>query len=260
MSYFIDDINLLAPIGGAPGFYAVNKFGETIDADAGIKTDVWDGADGSTSTDIWVPPTQARRHAIVSTSANDTAAGTGVRTIEVFGLTSWDSREVSETITTSGDTPVNTANEYVIIQRMIGRTWGSGGKNAGTIKATAETDGTITACIRIGANQTQMLILGFGSAQTFFMNYLEGSVIKNAGVVEHLEGELLYMPNPDTNAADNNAWVLKYPYHAISTNPYQRRWSPPLPFDGPGIIKVQVTTNQNNTSSFCAVDGILKDD
>ena len=61
----------------------VNKFGLNPTATANL-SDIWDLAP---TQELWVPPTQARVHSIVSTSINDTnTAGTYARTIRVYGF------------------------------------------------------------------------------------------------------------------------------------------------------------------------------
>ena len=145
--------------GTVHGTSHVNKFGKAIDVDLATPTDVWDGADGVTSTDIWVPPTVARTHDIASTDANDDGdpVGTGARTINIQGLDSnWILQ--SEDITLNGTSNVATANTYHRIFRMKVLTVGSGGVNAGIITATAQTDATVTAAIQAGNNQTLMAI------------------------------------------------------------------------------------------------------
>ena len=93
------DFGLEVSLGNVPDYLGVFKFGQALDCDSGVPTDVWDGADGTTSTDLWVPPTTARLHDLVSSSASDdNAAGVGMRQVQVFGLTSWSTEEVSEVV------------------------------------------------------------------------------------------------------------------------------------------------------------------
>lgn len=87
-------------------------------------------------------PTTYRIHNLVSTSANDTSAGTGARTIEVTGNTSTGIE--SETVAMNGLTPVATTKAYDFIIELETQTAGSVTTNVGTITATAQTDGTVT--------------------------------------------------------------------------------------------------------------------
>lgn len=130
---------------------ALHKFGRNPVVTGDTTEDVWDGGG------LWVPPTEARVHNLVSSSANDAAAGTGARTIKIYGLdANYDRQE--ETITLNGVTPVATTNSYTRIFRMVCQTWGSGQANAGNITATAVTDATVTAQVSTGNNQTLMAI------------------------------------------------------------------------------------------------------
>jgi len=128
------------------------KFGRNPDVDAGTE-DIWSGGG------VWVKPTAARVHALVSSSANDdgSPAGTGAQTVVVIGLdASYNLQQ--ETVVMNGTTPVNTAGSYVMIHRMYVDAVGSDGTVAGTITATAATDNTVTAQITPGFNQTLMAI------------------------------------------------------------------------------------------------------
>ena len=87
--------------GEDPSILAVNKFGRNTDVDSAAAEDVWDGGG------IWVAPTAARVHNLVSADAADDAAGTGAQTVLVTGLDgTWT--ETSETVTMDGITPVAT--------------------------------------------------------------------------------------------------------------------------------------------------------
>ncbi len=144
-----------ASAGRIEGLSTENKFGQNTDLDTGVSEPIWSRGGA------WVPPTEARVHNIVSTSADDTSAGTGARVVRVWGLTDWDSAQTSEDVVMSGTTPVATANSYVMINRMRTRVNGSGGVSVGTITATAQTDGTVTAEIVAGEGQTLQAIYGF---------------------------------------------------------------------------------------------------
>ena len=267
---FERDFGLEVSLDKISGYATVNKFGEALDCDSGIATDVWDGADGSTSTDIWVPPTAARVHAIVSTSDVDSdtggsvAQGAGVRTIRLYGLTDWDTAESSEIVVMDGTTAVNTASSYVIIHRMKALTWGANGVNTGVITATAATDGTVTAAITTEAshkNQTQMLIYGVPSTQKLRVKKFMASLVKSTGSTQRGDGEVLTMRDPGTNAGDNTAWTNKENFLLVEaalpwTHDYKNI---PKKFNGPCIVKIQVTANSNDCKVIAAMDAFLVD-
>ena len=96
---------------------------------------------------------------VSSSSANDTSAGTGARTVELFGLDG-DYNEINELVTLNGQTAVNTTQSYLRINRMVVRSAGSGGYNAGIVYA-----GTGTVTTGVPAN-IYATINGDGSNQT----------------------------------------------------------------------------------------------
>lgn len=120
--------------GGIIAHKSLFKFGFNTDINGAEET-IW--SRGGT----YVYPTAAEINTLSSTSANDTANGTGARTVTVSGLDA-NYNEISETVSLNGQTPVNTVNAYIRINRMFVATAGSGGGSAGTIAAGT---GTVTA-------------------------------------------------------------------------------------------------------------------
>lgn len=113
--------------GQIQGHTAVIVFGYNPDIDTAEES-VW--PDGGA-----VPhPTVASVLKISSSSANDTSAGTGARTVHIEGLNG-DYAVVSETVTLNGQTAVNTVNSYLYVNSFYVITAGSGGANAGDINA-----------------------------------------------------------------------------------------------------------------------------
>lgn len=80
---------------------------------------------------------------VSSTSANDTSAGTGARSIFILGINSTGG-EVSETVTLNGQTGVNTTHTYTEIQYCQVLSAGSTDHNIGNISIGT---GTITSGI-----------------------------------------------------------------------------------------------------------------
>jgi hypothetical protein len=129
------------------------KFGFNPDIDDSLET-VW------TEGGLYSYLTSATVLKISSSSANDTSAGTGARTITISGLdANYD--EISESVTLNGQTAVNTTQSFLRVFRMIVDTAGSGGQNAGVIYAGT---GTVTSgvpankygTIAVGDNQSLM--------------------------------------------------------------------------------------------------------
>jgi len=135
---------------------------------------------GDTEETIWaegglyVYPTSATQMTVSSSSADDAAAGTGARTINIQGLDA-DYNEISEDIILNGQTPVTTVNSYLRINRGSVLTAGSGGKNAGIIRAGT---GTVTSGVPAnvflsidgeGDNQTLMCLWTVPAGYTAFL-------------------------------------------------------------------------------------------
>lgn len=115
---------------------------------------------GTTTEDIWFNGgtlqflTSAETLDVVSTSANDTLAGTGARTILIDGLDSNFNR-IIETINLSGLTPVTTTNSFIRVNRSYVTNIGSIGYNEGDITLTASTAATIQAALGATFGQTE---------------------------------------------------------------------------------------------------------
>lgn len=91
-------------------------------------------------------PTDAEVVSFVSDSVNDTAGGTGARTLRVFGLGE-DWLEQEESVALNGATPVATAKKYVRVNGHEVETAGSGGVNAGRILASQAVNGVVDAIL-----------------------------------------------------------------------------------------------------------------
>jgi len=129
-----EDFNLQVSRGQIAGHQTVQVFGYNADIDQ-TEESVW--PDGGV-----VPhPTTASVLKISSSSASDTAAGTGARTVYIGGVDG-NFNEVSETVTLNGQTAVNTVNSYLYVNYFYVVTVGTGTQNAGNINAGT---GTVTA-------------------------------------------------------------------------------------------------------------------
>lgn len=119
---------------------SIRGLGRNADLDIGTGyEDIW--TTGGSKT--W--STTAAAIEVVSTSANDAAAGTGARTILIEGIGA-DYLPLSETITMNGATIVagNAAKLYLDVWRASVVTTGSGLVNAGTITVRYPAGSTLT--------------------------------------------------------------------------------------------------------------------
>lgn len=248
------DFGLEVAKGNIAGHKCVNKFGRNSDIDTGsTPEDVWDGSS------LWLAPTVTRIHDIASSSASDASAGTGVRTVRVYGLQSWSNKETSEDVIMNGVSNVPTVSSYVIIHRMESLTAGSGGTNAGIITATAQTDGTVTAQIGIGFGQTLMAIYGVPNTQNLFLTNYYVHWTRPGGAANEADLELLVKLNADES---DSLFVAKHIGGLLGAGtthvvlPFTVR----LVVAGPAIIKIQVkSVSTNNTDVGAGFNGYLVD-
>lgn len=109
-----DWLGVKAVLGVIPKVSIVRKIAYNPDIDTGtLPEDVWSG--GGLYTGF---PSGAEKFEVFSSSANDTAAGSGARTISITGLDSnWD--EITETVTMNGVTGVQTTNTFRRFTRAL---------------------------------------------------------------------------------------------------------------------------------------------
>jgi hypothetical protein len=139
--------------GQIQGHSSVIVFGYNPDVDTSEES-VW--PDGGT-----IPhPTSASVLKISSSSANDTSAGTGARTVFIEGLDG-DYNVVNETVILNGQTAVNTTNSYLYVNSFYVVSVGSGGENAGNINA-----GTGTVTAGVPAVLYDIIATGYNSRTT----------------------------------------------------------------------------------------------
>lgn len=158
--------------GALAGFSMQNKYGQNLDVDTGTE-DIW--PNGGT----YLEPDTATTLSLVSTSANDTAAGTGVRTVFISGLNG-SYAPVSETVTMNGLTPVTTVNSYIAVNVFYADTAGTGGAAAGSITLTSAATGTpVLGVIPVGEGNATAAIYTVPAGYKAYITRFTGSVYCN---------------------------------------------------------------------------------
>ena len=182
------------------GHKTLFKFGLNSDINGSVET-IW-----SHSTP-YVYPTAATVMKVSSTSASDTADGTGARTVYVSGLDA-NYNEINETVTLTGQTAVNTTQLFLRMFRAYVVTAGSGGTAVGDIyigvgTVTAGVPATVYAKIDIGENQTNMAIWTVPANHTLYLHRGTFSAASN-NAAQFVLGKFMFRPFGSVfrNAAD----------------------------------------------------------
>lgn len=113
----------------ANAFHVLGRRGEFVNA-----VDQQDIVDFNTASLITIPEMAGTENLeVVSSSANDAAAGTGVRTIRIVYVDANGDQQLSDAITLNGVTPVALSFKALAIQWAESYSVGSGGVAAGNI-------------------------------------------------------------------------------------------------------------------------------
>lgn len=161
-------------LGRRQGAKTWNKFGYNSDVDTGSNEII--APFGGTFT----PLTTASTLSIVSTSVNDTSAGTGANSVVIYGIDA-NRLEQIEVVTLNGTTPVVTTSTWLGINRISIYLSGSNLSNIGAITATAVTGGAIQGQIPIGEGSTQQAIFFTQENHQFLTDFLSINVEKTGG-------------------------------------------------------------------------------
>jgi hypothetical protein len=145
--------------------------GYNADIDTGTDPeDVWD------TGGVYVAPTVARIHAIVSGSTDDDIAGDGALTVDIVGLTTGNVT-TTETVVLTGTDSVNTVGAYTFIQSMTVASTGVDGFNVGAITATAATDATVSCTILATINRSRQALYVCPAGKNAYVTRIDLEVI-----------------------------------------------------------------------------------
>lgn len=239
--------------GSIPGREPLHKFGDNprIDTDT-TPEDVW--SQGL----VWVPPTQARQHDVVSTDDLDTNGSSGGHTLVIEGLDA-DFLEQSETLSLTGTTPATTTLSYIRVHRAYLGAAGLLGTNAGDITITAQVDATVSAKVRIGLSQTSKAIYTVPANKVAYVSGMYGTLVRDGGgatsVVVHARARL----NADVA---NSPWrvldIFGLSYYGSST--YYKKFKPyrMMPPKTDMVMRV-VSVTRNLTEVSAGFDATLEE-
>lgn len=161
-------------IGNANNYYPNKKTNFVIGRSSSVNNalvDLWEGP-----TPTYVFPTVGQQFSVVSTSANDTAAGTGARTVIIHALDS-SYNPIDVTITLNGLTPVLTTqtNLFRINGFHVTSIGTVNGTAAGTISVTNTAGTTTYATILPGSNTAHQGIFTIPTGTNGYLNHWQAS-------------------------------------------------------------------------------------
>ncbi len=231
--------------GDVQGLSPVNKFGQNGDVDSAAVEDIWDVGG------VWNEPTASQVYTFTSTSTDDDSGGTGALTVEIFGLDSVGALQ-NETLAMAGTGVVTAASSYSMIHRMVVRTAGSGGANAGAITANANTDANITAQISADNNQTLMAVYKIPAG-------FDGCIINHYASLNKATGQTATVNVSLKAKPDGEVFQVKQMFGLVKDgmSAFNRDSILPDCFEPLTIIKMSGETNVNDVDVSGGFDIVL---
>lgn len=200
----------------------------------------------------YVEQTSNAQRSIVSDNANDTAAGSGARTVQIDYYTATFTGPFSEVVTMNGTTPVNTvATDICYIERMFTLTAGAAGgianTNAGIVSLKAATGGGGATIVSIAAGElsTRMAHHYVATGRTCYVSDFSAG-IKGADTT----GAALYKR---ALGSVNNARIqLTDNFRVPSSASASRPFGTPFPVVGPAVIEAYALPDSTSSRVYHA--------
>ena len=185
----------------------------------------------------------------MSTSADDAAAGTGVRLVQVTVL---DANYLEQVVlvATNGTTPVAMAGTWLRVNGLICLAAGSGGQNAGAIIVRVAGGGAVLAHAAIGVGRAQQCIYTVPATENAFAVFIAFGTQKPVGALA--EFELQIRPF-------NGCWITGTSA-GINSNSSLVPFIPPIPNRVPARTDIRgrvVSVSTPNTTVTVNVQAVL---
>lgn len=228
--------------GNVAGFKHVHTFWENPDVWTAWET-IWDQGG------VYAYPTTAGVLSVSSTNANDTAAGTGARTVLITGLDE-NYNDVTESIILNGLTGVNTTKQFIRVFKVRVTTAGSGATAAGDIYVwtgtiTSGIPATVYATIKNGNNNTLMGCYTVPAGYTWFLRLWKTSAPSGKSA------DVKFLTRP--------IWSVFGVSHSLSLyqNNYDYPFFVPVPMPEKTDLEVRALSSASGTKITLAFDVIL---
>lgn len=203
-------------------------------------------ADVDTGTeDLWPAggayafPAAAATTTILSSSANDAAAGTGARTVQVVGLDA-NFRKIQETATMNGTSAVTLTNSYLRILYTYIVTAGSGATNAGAIDV--KHSSTVISEMAAAAGRSQAAFWTASSDRNGWKVSGITLVATNA-VAGGVIGKLW-------TRKSGKFWQLRHmiAVYGSTTPSFRQKFDSPIYLDSGEDVRLEATSSADNTA------------
>lgn len=197
---------------------------------------------------IYVTPTTASIMKVSSSSTDDVkTSGTGAWTVQVYGLDA-NYVEQNEIVDLTGQTEANTTLSYLRVFRMIVRTGGTGGENAGILyvgtgTVTTGKPAVVYSLVEAGFNQSLQAFWTVPLGKTFFLTHIFGSIGKGKDV----EFSLCVRP-------ENEVYQVKDKSHFYQNNG-GKQLSPPLKYTEKTDIEIRAISDAASTAASGSFNG-----
>ena len=178
---------LEARAGRIPGVSLVDIFGRNPDIDSGSGfEDIWNGGGEYTGLNAVAAETVS----VVSSSADDNAAGIGAITMRLDGLDA-SYNEISEEITLTGTTPVITLQSFIRCSFSVVLTAGSNREPVGNITATQSiTTANVFFIMPLGSNRTMVASYTVPAGKTAYIDNTFATLAKKGTASSEIKGRV----------------------------------------------------------------------
>ena len=229
--------NYVAALGLRKGTTMWNKWGYNNDIDIGTET-VW--SYGGTFSKL----NSASTIRLVSSSSNDTKAGTGAQSVVVYGVDgNWQT--VIEVVSLSGTSTATTSNTFLGINRIAVYSGGTTNYNEGNITAYASSNNSVQGYIPLGIGVTQQAFFFIQADHQCLLDWLYFNFTKvTGGGGSPVVTVKIFVTSILVHARYE---VFRYTIDTSVENSLEVDMPHPILIGEKSFVEVQATTDTNNT-------------
>lgn len=190
-----------------------------------------------------LPPASGVQPSLVSTSANDSSAGTGIRTVDVHYLDT-ELAEQTETVTMNGTTPVvMVATDVRFITCLHMNTYGSGKSSAGVISCSVGAQ--VYSQIVAGAVRCSSSVRMVPAGKRLMVTGMYGGSVSGTAAAS----TKFYFVTSSFEGHDYSADSVFFPIGAAAFQDGSggMRFNPPIPFEEGAAVGMSFVTDKAAT-------------